>query len=228
VGSTTYGLATATNPLGTVVGDVTYAYQIVHDNTAFGWTPGSMFGLEWAIANVPANNSVFTVGSDGAYTYNEVPVSVQQEIDSWRLAGTDAQAHQATAVLLRFSLAVMYDRISYPPQVNQALDAALSGWLNSLGINSIVQVSDVLQILHNVPGVDNIRFLNGSDWPGWTSGASNSYQVGIQQLSSTGTVQTSYVDTSGRPHDVFFTDSQIPQFGASVYIQRAQNSFGSY
>jgi hypothetical protein len=228
VGSTTYGLATVANPLGTVTGGVTYAYQIVHDNTAFGWTPGSSFGLEWNAANLPANNAVFTVGSDGAYTYNEVPLSVQQEIDSWRLAGTDAQAHQATSILLRFSLAVMYDRIAYPPQVNQAMDAALSGWLNSLGINSQLQVSDVLQVLHNVPGVDNVRFLNGADWPGWSSGTSNSYQVGIQQLSTTGTVQTSYTDSTGRPHDVLFTDSQVPQFGASVYIQRAQNSFGSY
>lgn len=228
VGSTTYGLATAANPLGTVNGGVTYAYQIVHDNTSFGWTPSSMFGLEWNAANVPANNSIFTVGSDGAYTYNEVPLSVQREVDSWRLAGTDVQAHQAIAVRLRFSLAVMYDRISYPPQVNQAMDAALSGWLNRLGLNSVVQVSDVLQVLHNVPGVDNIRFLNGADWPGWTSGTSNSYQVGIQQLSSAGVVQTSYVDATGRPKDVFFTDSQVPQFGASLYLQKAGNSFGSY
>lgn len=228
VGSTTYGLATAANPMGTVSGGVTYAYQIVHDNTAFGWTSASAFGLEWNAANLPANNSTFTVGSDGAYTYNEVPLSVQREIDSWRLAGTDAQAHQATSVLLRFSLAVMYDRVAYPPQVNQAMDAALSAWLNSLGLNSVVQVSDVLQVLHNVPGVDNVRFLNGSDWAGWTSGTSNSYQVGIQQLSSTGSVLTSYVDTTGRPHDVFLTDSQVPQFGASLYQQKAANSFGSY
>jgi hypothetical protein len=228
VGATTYGLATIANPLGTVSGDITYAYQIVHDNTSNGWTPSSLFGLEWDAGHLPANNTVFTMGSDGAYTYNEVPLSVQQEIDSWRLAGTDAKAHQATAMLLRFSLAVMYDRISYPPQVNQSLDAALSSWLNSLGINAVVQVSDALQVLHNVPGVDNVRFLNGSDWPGFTSDTANNYQVGIQQLNANGVVQTSYVDSTGRPHDVFFTDSQIPEFGASLYQQRAQNSFGAY
>lgn len=228
VGTTTYGLATVANPMGTVSGSITYAYQIVHDSTANGWTPSSLFGLEWDAGHLPANNTVFTVGSDGAYTYNEVPLSVQQEIDSWRLAGTDAKAHQATAMLLQFSLAVMYDRISYPPQVNQSMDAALSSWLNSLGINAVVQVSDVLQVLHNVPGVDNVRFLNGSDWPGFTSGTANNYSVGIQQLNSAGVVQTSYVDSSGRPHDVFFTDSQVPEFGASLYQQRAQNSFGAY
>lgn len=228
IGSTTYGLATAANPMGTVTGGVTYAYQIVHHNTSAGWTPMSLFGLEWNAANLPANNSVFTLGVDGAYTYNEVPTSIQKELDSWRLAGMDARAHQATVALLRFSFAIMYERISYPPQVNQSINAELSNWLNSLGLNSVVQVSDVLQVVHNVPGVDNVRFLNGSDYSGFTVGTANSYAVGIQRLTSAGTVQTSYVDSNGRAKDVLFTDSEVPQFGGGVYAQKAQNSFGSY
>lgn len=228
IASTTYGLATAANPLGTVSGGVTYAYQIVHDNTSDGWTPMSQFGLEWHAATLPANNSVFTLGVDGAYTYNDVPTAVQKEIDSWRLAGTDARAHQATSALLRFSFAVMYERTAYPPQVNQAINSALSGWLNSLGLSAIVQVSDVLQTVHNVPGVDNVRFLNGADHPTWTYGTTNNFAVGIQRLTTAGTVQTSYVDTTGRPMDVNFTDSEVPQFGGGIYAQKAQNSFGSY
>lgn len=228
IGSTTYGLATAAHPMGTTSGDVTYAYQIVHDNTANGWTPQSLFGLEWDAGSLPPNNSVFTLGVDGSYTYNQVPTSVQNEVESWRLAGTDVRAHQATSVLLRFSLALMYERLSYPPQVNQSIDAALSSWLNSLGLNSVVQVSDVIDVVHNVPGVDNVRFLNGSDYPGFTVGAANSYEVGIQHLTSEGSVQTSYVDSSGRPKDIRFKDSEIPQFGGCVFVQKASNSFGSY
>lgn len=228
INSTTYGLATAAKPLGTVSGGVTYAYQIVHDNTANGWSPQSLFGLEWHAATLPANNSVFTLGVDGAYTYNEVPTSVQKEIDSWRLAGTDARAHQATSVLMRFSFAIMYDRAAYPPQVDQAINSALSDWLNSLGLNANVQVSDVLQVVHNVPGVDNVRFLNGADYPGFTVGTANNYAVGIQRLTAAGTTQTSYVDAAGRAKDVFLLDSEVPQFGGSVFAQRAGNSFGSY
>jgi hypothetical protein len=231
IGTSTYGLVSATNAMGTTdAGGIKYAYQIVHDNTANGWTPMSLFGLEWSVAAgyVPVNNTAFTMGADGAYTFNQVPTSIQQAIDSWRLAGTDARAHQATLVRLKFSLAVMYDRGAYPPQVNQAMDSALGTWLTSLGINSVVQISDALQTLHNVPGVNNVRFLNGADNPGFTSGAANSYQVGVQQISPTGAVTQSYVDTTGRPKDIVFTDSQIPQFGASHYVQKSQNSFGSY
>jgi hypothetical protein len=54
IGGTTYGLATAANALGTVSGGVTYAYQIVHDDTAFGYGVNSLFGLEWNAANLPA------------------------------------------------------------------------------------------------------------------------------------------------------------------------------
>ena len=228
IGSTTYGLATASKPLGTVSGGVTYAYQIVHDNTANGWTPQSRFGLEWHAATVPPNNSAFTLGVDGAYTFNEIPTSVQKDIDTWRLAGTDVRAHQATPVLLKFSFAIMYDRIAYPPQVNQSITTALSDWLGSLGLNANVQVSDALQVVHNVAGVDNVRFLNGTDYPGFTVGTANNYAVGIQRLTSAGTVQTSYVDSGGRAKDIFLLDSEVPQYGGAVYTQKAANSFGSY
>lgn len=228
IASTTYGLASAAHPMGTVSGGVTYAYQIVHDNTANGWTPQSLFGLEWNASTVPPNNSVFTLGVDGAYTYNEVPTSIQKQLDSWRLAGTDARAHQATSVPMRFSFAIMYDRVSYPPQVNQSINASLSSWLNSLGLNANVQVSDVLQVVHNVPGVDNVRFLNGSDYPGFTVGTANNYAVGIQRLTAAGTVLASYVDAAGRAKDIFLLDSEVPQFGNGIYAQKAANSFGSY
>jgi hypothetical protein len=229
VGSTTYGMATAANPLGTTASGIVYAYTVVHNHTANGYTPQSLFGLEWVVADAPANGTVFTVGADSDYTYNQVPTSVQQAIDSWRLAGTDARAHQAQTVQLRFSLAVMYDRTAYPAQVNQAMDAAISGWLSSLGINSVIQVSDAIQVLHNVPGVNNIRFLNGTDFPGYNPSTPNAYNVGIQQVNNLGTgLVQSFVDSTGRAQDIVLTDSQVPVFNSSVYVQRAQGSFGSY
>lgn len=228
IGTTTYGLVTPAHPMGSVSGGVTYAYRIVHDKTSNGYTPQSLFGLEWNAGTVPANNTPFTVGSDGAYTYNQLPTSIQQGIDVWRLAGVDVRAHQAQSVRLRFSLAVMYDRTAYPAQVNQAMDTALSAWLSSLGINSVVQVSDALQVLHNVPGVDNIRFLNGSDYSGWNPSTPNLFSVGIQQMDVNGNVIQSFVDTNGRARDIILNDAQVPVFSTSVYSQKAQSSWGTY
>lgn len=218
IASTTYGLITPAHPAG-VSGGITYAYRIVHDVTNLGMTPASLFGLEWESAYLPANNSSFTVGADGNYTYNQVPNSVQKALDNWRLAGIDARAHQALYRPMKFSLAVVYDRGVTPSVVNQAMDTALSNWVTSLGMNAQIQVSDVIQLLHNVAGVDNIRFLTTAD-------DSPSNGIAIQQLALDGTLLTTYTDVNGRPKDVYLTDAELPIFGGSRYVLKARGSFG--
>lgn len=221
IGATTYGLADATHALGTTSGGVTYAYQLVHNNTAFGWSPRSLFGLEWDAANLPANNTTFSL----TYSYNNVPTAVQKEVDRWRLVGTDALVHQVKSMYLKFNLAIIYDLTADQTVVNTAIDTALSDYLTKLGISSIVQSSDVLQIVHNVPGVDAVRFLHGGDVVGWNSSTPNAFTVGIQRVIGTTVVQ-SYVDTNGRPQDVIFADDEAPVFGLTYKVVKAQNSMG--
>lgn len=221
IGPTTYGLATAANPLGTVAGGVTYAYQIVHHNTSSGWSPQSMFGLEWNAANVPANNTVIPID----YTYNGVPHSIQYETNRWRLVGTDVRVHQAKSMYLKFNLAIIYDFNADSIVVAENIDTALSDYLSRLGIASIVQASDVLQVVHNVPGVDAVRFLHGADVVGWNPATPNNYTVGIQRVVETTVVQ-SYVDANGRATDVVFSDSEVPVFGLANKVIKAQNSYG--
>lgn len=218
IGATTYGLCTPTQGPG-VVGGITYAYRIVQDVTNNGMTPASLFGLEWDAGHLPPNGSVFSVGADGNYSYNQIPSSVQISLDNWRLAGIDARAHQALYRPIKFCFAVVYDRGVDSSLVNQAMDVALSGWVSSLGMNAGIQVSDVIQLLHNVAGVDNIRFLNTGD-----DSALNG--IAIQQLALDGTLLTTYTDANGRAKDVYFTDAELPTFGGSRYIRHARNSFG--
>ncbi|MGW1436882.1 baseplate J/gp47 family protein [Streptomyces griseus] len=233
IGATTYGLATKTNPLGTVANGVTYAYQIVHEDTVDGWTPMSRFGLEWHRTYLPSDGTAFTVGSAGDYTYNEVPGSVQDAVNRWRLVGIDAQVHQAKQRWLRFSLGVMYTASSTGSvaSVQDAIRTALSDYLNRMGFNSNVQVSDVLAVIHQVPGVDNCRLLHGGDVIGYSSANPNASIVGIQQIAPTGAPDsaalTSYVESaSGRARDVYFRDDELPVLGAVVFKTLARNSFG--
>jgi uncharacterized phage protein gp47/JayE len=222
VGGTTYGLADATHAFGTVAGGITYAYQIVHESTAFGWGPTSRYGLEWYASNQPAANAVFAINS--GYTYNDVPSAVQQEINRWRLAGVDAQAHQARQIFLKFNLAVIYDYKVDRTITSQAIDTAISNFLGSLGFDAVVQASDILQVVHNTPGVDAVRFLHDTDVSAWNSATPNNFTVGIQQIVN-GTVVTSYVDTNGRAKDVILGDDQVPAFGLTVQVAKAQNSW---
>lgn len=221
VGGTTYGLATSDHPLGSVSGGVTYAYQIVHDDTAFGYASNSLYGLEWNAATLPANNTAFSFD----YTYNGVPYAIQREIDRWRLITTDAIAHQAKNVYLRFNVAIIYDLAADQTVVNTAIDTALSDYLSKLGIATVVQGSDILQTIHNVSGVDAVRFLNSTDVTSWNSATPNAFHVGIQKIIN-GTVVQSYVDANGRVKDVFFADNELPVFGDTYISVRAENTYG--
>lgn len=221
VGGTTYGLATADHPLGTTSGGVTYAYQIVHHNTPFGWGPRSLFGLEWHAGSAPANDTVFSLD----YTFNSVPHAVQQEIDRWRLVGTDAMAHQAKSIFLKFNIALIYDFNVDQNVVNTAINTALADYLSNLGLATVVQASDVLQTIHNVPGVDAVRFLHADDVTSWNPATPNAFTVGIQRVIGT-TVVDSYVDANGRVEDIVFADDEAPTFGLTHISVRAQNSFG--
>lgn len=222
IGGTVYGRAETPDQLGTTVGAVTYAYMIVHQDDAFGYTPKSLYGVEWLASAIPPANSVFSIAEN--YTYNDVPWGVQTDIDSWRLAGIDAVAHQAKQVALKFNLAVIYNVNVDQPSTQTAIDTALSSWLQGLGFNAVVQASDVIQQIHNVPGVDAVRFLVGADVEGWNSATPNAFTVGIQRVIGTTVVQ-SYVDTTGQAQDVILGDDEVPVLGATFIVAKAQNTW---
>jgi hypothetical protein len=209
-------------------------YWLVHQDIPFGLSPKSYFGLEWISTHLPAPNSVFSID----YTYNEVPTSVQKNIDRWRLIGTDALAHEAKEVGLRFNLAVMFEKGADRDTTITGIRTQISKFLSTLGFASVVQVSDMLNKIHEVPGVDNVRFLNGSDWTGYDPTAPENYAVGIQQVVN-GVQVKAFVDRdtsnhspNGRAVDIEFGDAEVPIFdslgGGSPSTDpsiRAQNTF---
>jgi hypothetical protein len=201
------------------VGGTTYYegsdYWIVHQDDAFGYTANSYFGLAWLASRAPAQGATFSL----TYTYNSVPRDVQDAINVWRLVGTDCRAHQGKQAQLRFHLAIMYDRRYNPAQVNTAIDTALSGWLSTLGFAANLQISDAIQVVHNVPGVDNVRFLTSTD---------DATSYALTQMSP---FQTNYqlgvYQRFGRAADVLFDDATYPVFHSTRIVQRGINNFGS-
>jgi hypothetical protein len=94
-----------------------------------------------------------------------------------------------------------------------------------------MQVSDILQAVHNVAGVDNVRFLTSTD---------DSTNYAIQQLypdplygqpgHTSPTVTGPISQVGGRAADVYFDDASYPMFNpgfAQVRIMvKARNTFG--
>lgn len=231
IGGQVYGLASEEHPLGTeaTIGDVSvkFAYRIVHEDSPFGFTATSKCGLEWHASQLPANDSIFTIGGqeDGDYTFNQMVHDIQLNVDRWRLLGVDAKVHAAKQVQLRLNLAITYNRGVNIEQVDTAIVEAVGNQFTTTGFSGKVQVSDLLQTIHNITGVDNVRFLNGTDFPLWDPGEGTTWNVGIQRIAD-GEVVEAYVDETGRPRDIFLGDDSIPVLHSIQRVITADNTFG--
>ena len=220
IGTKVYGMVGASTPTATNPN----AYQIVHDITPFGYTADSQFGIEFDATQLPTNGTVFTVGLNSSYAYNTTPGDVQAAVDRWRLLGTDVQTHAAQQIQLRVSVAIMYDRGVDRATVNTGIDQAVSALLASGGMGGVLQVSDIEQAIHNVPGVDNVRLAVPTDYPGGATADPNTLSVGVQRIVG-GVVEQSYLDSSRRPTDIRFPDNAAPTMDSVIKLVRAQNTF---
>lgn len=212
-------------PASLPIGGTTYSlgthYDIAHQNDAFGYAPNSRFGLVWFMAGpAPASGTAFSL----TYLYNEIPALVQRSIEgNWRLVGTDVWVHAGKATSFRINVAVVFDRNADQSATTTAINSALSGFINTLGFNSALQVSDILQVIHNVSGVDNVRFLNSTD---------DGVNYGIQPVTPAANPANPAVlgapyQSGGRAVDVYFNDATYPLFDSVRIVVKAKNTFGT-
>lgn len=196
-------------------------YQIVHQDDAFGYSPNSLFGIWWKTSTNgstfnPPNNTIF---SGMQYTFNSVPTTVANNILNWRMVGTDVQVHAGKQALLAFNFAIVYNRNVTVSSVNTNIVAALGAYLQTLGFNAAVQVSDIVQVVHNVAGVDNVRLTTSTD---------NPTTYAIQLVNPSGTVLTTY-QSGGEPIDIYFDERTYPVlYGGSTGVVlnlKARNTF---
>lgn len=192
------------------------AWDLVHQDDAFGYSPNSLFGIWWKPAASPAipNNTAWTVN----YTQNNVPGLVAQNIANWRLLGTDVQVHAGKQAFFTLNLAIVYLPTYDIPTVNAAISTAVNTYISGLGFDSALEISDLIQTVHNIPGVDNVRF---------TTIAENGTNYGLQQVTSDGTVITNF--STGAPYyratDVFFDDRTYPALYTINFTTKARNTF---
>lgn len=203
------------------VNGVTYVegtdYWVVHDDTAFGYGPSSKFGLEWLSTNKPVDGQVIALSGGATYVYNRLPADVEARARRWRLVTTDVRAHAAKRVHLGLGLAVMYSPGYDLATTNTSIDEVVSAYLTGQGLGSSVQASDILQSVHNVDGVDNVRFLVQSEAVGGV--------YAIQEVSPTGALIQTF-ESGGRAKDVILNDNETPVLYGVTIVAKAQNSFG--
>ncbi len=206
-----------------VIGATTYEegtdYFLVNDISENGGTSSSFSGIEWvSLANgatetVPADLTEMVV----TYTFNAVIRDVETAVRAWRLITTDARVHQARSILLNLYFAVILSPGFSSGVVTPMLEAALSEFIDGIGFNGFVQVSDLLAVAHSVDGVDAVRFLTSTDDP---------TNYAIQRVSAAETVLETYA-VAGRATDVRVNDNEVPVLNDVEIVVKAQNTFGS-
>lgn len=192
-------------------------FWLVNDITNEGGSPQSLSGLEWrVVANgatqVPANGTVFTV----EYAFNEIPRSVAAALERWRLVTTEVQVHQAVVIRLNFNVVVMLATGFVSSTVEAGIESAVSSLVSSVGFNGVLQASDVLSAIHQVAGVDAVRFATSTD---------DATHYAIQEVAADGTTILHTYAASGRAIDVLTGDAEVLALNNVAVTVRAQNRF---
>lgn len=163
-------------PESIVTSDATYRkgihYWPVEDVTEIGGTVRARNGIEWSTGvggiaseadEYPYDGPKITGTADTSievenYFYDRNIVDLQVASDANKQVTTDVLAHQATLRYFKFDVTVMYSRGSSQADVNQTINEVVSDYLSGQYFGSVIQLSDILQVIHNAPGVDNVRW----------------------------------------------------------------------
>lgn len=148
------------------------------------------------------------------YLYDQNVSDLQAIMEANKQVTTDILVHQAQVRYFCPIVTVMYTLGSNQAVVNAAIIATLGSYFNNQYFGAAIQMSDILQVIHNTAGVDNVR---------WTNPTGNLVQEVNQNGSSlaTPTYWTS---------DFFLQDDQLaqsPNTNAVVITMRAQNTWGT-
>lgn len=92
------------------------------------------------------------------YTYNSNIGQLQARLEGDKQVTTDVLAHEANMRYFKVDVAIMYSPGASEQSTNFVISRALSDFYKSLYFGSYMQLSDILQTIKQVPGVDNARW----------------------------------------------------------------------
>lgn len=112
-------------------------------------------------------------------TYDKNIPDLQAALDGARQITTDVLAHKAKTRYFKLDLTAIYEPGSIPSAVNQQIHDVLDTYLKSRYFGSIINLSDLLQQVHSIAGINNIRWT--ADVPK-TTGAVRVYETDANGL----------------------------------------------
>ncbi len=157
------------------VGELTYIFErgvhywAVEDNTILGGTIRGRSGIEWNMdtpSEILDEPNLYIIDPSIAYitiedySYDRAVGALQAALDDSKQITTDVLAHRATRRYFKLDITVMYEPGSSLAVVNDTIQLELQSYLANQYFGSVVQLSDLLQVIHGVAGVDNVRWTS--------------------------------------------------------------------
>lgn len=148
-------------------------YWAVEDVSDIGGTVRSRDGIEW---NPTVNGQTFSDPDEGPYTgptitdsvddaisvsgyfYDRNVIDLQASIEGNKQITTDVLAHQSVTRYFKLDATVMYTTGVSIASVNDQIRQAVQTFFAGQYFGTVIQMSDLLQVIHNVRGVDNVRW----------------------------------------------------------------------
>jgi hypothetical protein len=200
----------STITIGASTWDIGVDYWLVDGITTERGSQREVCGIEWAAGASPALPS----GGTAAvfyYSYNRLPELFDEMLRQNKQLTTDVLVRQADFVYMNVYLVIMYNQGVGVSAVNAQIDIVLANLFAQQGFSAWIQFSDILQAVHNVSGVDNVRFAKTTD---------DATFHGIKTRFSNGTV------IATNDVDFVLKDNQLPIYNAAVITRRSNNNFG--
>lgn len=132
------------------------------------------------------------------YSFNRLPLLINQIVDQHKQITQDVLVHEAVLRYFNVNLVVIYTSGFNKNVVNNQIRTALVDFFDSYGFGAIIQIADIINVVHNVHGVDNVRLATSGD-------DINNY--GVQEIDALGEVVGAPITT-----DFYLQDIEIPVF----------------
>lgn len=159
-------------------------YWLVHDVSLYGGTIRARDGIEWSntiggdkggVGEGPPTTLEPEPEYTGAkfgelhnptlvevenYFYDQNIEDLQAALEGARQITTDTLAHRAKTRYFKLDISVIYSPQATPSTVNTNISEALAQFLANQYFGNVIRLSDLLQVIHNVAGVENVRWSN--------------------------------------------------------------------
>ncbi len=200
-------------------------YWLINETDSSGMSNVSLCGIEWKSGNIfGSSGTTLTVpGSIAAlsvdYSFNDIPLRIDNNIQSWRLLSQDVMVHQAYPVYLLFNLVIVPASGALLSTLKSQINSAITTVLSNVNFGQLLEASTVLSAVLSVGGVANAR---------WATSTDNSTYYAIQSVNtSTGLPEQTFnsATLTNVVSDVQFTNITYPEFYGTNLYAASQNTF---